>query len=401
MTKKKKRKRQKRSQQKQARREPRRHRARRRTRTESHLRAPAPHRLAGIPDERALMAGLMEMETLGDEPEFADFTLGEHTSDIIGEMMSESDEDIQRLEAAGKEKEIDRLISKARMSALEKAVTPAVKADIRRRLDQLSSRLRQEGQSQCASSMDALSQALDFPAFPWMVFGPVYQAFDDAMREFTGTLMIDMAVAEAAGVPVAELTPEKAASLLADPTVQQRFEALYGQDETLKEVTESQFDQVYDEIRGGLFNGDLTLGLFTVEELLLLGAFLHHQRQLTESEPTYEEASASGVAQAAQRTFQTLNTPERRQRWRARITQLEAKSEELSGPMKGALLFFLDALTEPVKDDYLEPLFIAAYVGEMGLQEERADADPALNEELEETFTQMLERLERGEPALA
>jgi hypothetical protein len=46
-------------------------------------------------------------------------------------------------------------------------------------------------------------------------------------------------------------------------------------------------------------------------------------------------------------------------------------------------------------------LFIAAYVGEMGLQEERADVDPALNEELEETFTQMLERLERGEPALA
>lgn len=400
MTKKKKRKLQKRSQQKQARRGSKRRRAGPRTWAAPHLRTPASRRLAGIPDERTLMEGLMEMETLGDEPEFADFDLGQDIGEIIAKMMTESDADIQRLEAAGKEKEIDRLISKARMAALEKAVTPAVKADIRRRLDQLSRRLQQEGQSQRANSMVALSQMLDFPAFPWVIFGPVNQAFDDAVRELTGSVMIDAAVAEAAGIPTAELTPEKAANLLADPAMQQRLEALFGQDEMLKEVVDSQFDQVYNEITDELFDGEMTLGLFTAEELLLLGAFLHHQRQLTEPEPTDEEASASGVVQAAQRAFQTLNTPERRQRWRARLAQIEAEGDELPGSMKGALLLFHDALTEPVEDDYLESWFIAAYVGEMGLQQERAEADPALNEELEETFTRMLERLERGEPPL-
>jgi hypothetical protein len=44
------------------------------------------------------------------------------------------------------------------------------------------------------------------------------------------------------------------------------------------------------------------------------------------------------------------------------------------------------------------PLFIAAYVGELGLQEKRAEADLAPSEE---TFAQILEQLERGEPPLA
>lgn len=64
------------------------------------------------------------------------------------------------------------------------------------------------------------------------------------------------------------------------------------------------------------------------------------------------------------------------------------------------LLLFRDALTEPVDDDTLVPLLIRAYIGEIGLQQRRAESDPALSEELEETFTQMLERLERGEPPL-
>jgi len=402
MNKKKKRKRQKRSQQKQVRRESRRHRARPGTRAASPFRARALHRWAGIPDERTLMAGLMKAETLGDEPEFADFTLGEDINDIIGEMMAESDEDIQRLEEAGQEEEIDRLISEASMSALAKAVTPAVKADIRHRLDQLSQRLQQEGQSQRASSMAALSQMLDFPAFPWVMFGPVRQAFDDAVREFTGSLLIHMAVAEAAGVPFAELAPGQSANLLADPNVRQRLEALYEQDEMFREVLDSQFDQVYDEFLDDLLDGDLTLGLFTAEELLLLSALIDHQRQLTESgpAPSDEEASASGTLEVAQQTLQMLNTPERRQRWRDRIAQLEADGEELSGPMRAVLLLFRGPLTEPVEDDALIPLLISAYVGETRLQEKCAESDPALSEELEETFTRILERLERDEPPL-
>jgi hypothetical protein len=95
-----------------------------------------------------------------------------------------------------------------------------------------------------------------------------------------------------------------------------------------------------------------------------------------------------------------LNTPERRQRWRARITQLEDDSEGLSGPMRVVLLLFREALTEPIEDDALMPLLISAYVGEIGLQQERAESDPALHEELEDTFTRMLEWLERDESPL-
>jgi hypothetical protein len=400
---KKKRNRQKRSPKKRAQRNSRRRRTRPRTGAAPPFRVPAPLRSAGIPDERTLMAGLMEIDTLGDEPEFADFTLGEEIGDIVGEMIAESDEDIQRLEAAGQEEEIDHLISKARLSALEKAVTPAVKADIRRRLDQLSRRLRQEGQSQRAKSMAALSQMLDFPPFPWVLFGPVRQAFDDAVREFVGSLLIHTAVADAAGVPVAELTPERAAEVLADPTVQQQLEALYKQDGVFREMMDSQSDRAYEELIEDFFNGDLTLELFTAEELVLLNALIYHQRQLEESERELsdKEALASETAQNAQRVFQMLNTPERRQRWRARIAQLEAKSRELPGPMQAALLLFRNALTEPIEDDILMPLLITAYLGEARPQIERMKSDPALREEMEETLHRMLERLERNEPPLA
>jgi hypothetical protein len=402
MTKKKKLKRQKRSPKKGAQRNSRRRRTRPRTRAESPLRVPASHRLAGIPDERTLVEGLMEIETLGDEPEFADFTLGEEIGDIVGEMIAESDEDIQRLEAAGQEKEIEHLMGEASMSALEKAVTPAVKADIRRRLDQLSRRLQQEGQSQRANSIAALSQMLDFPAFPWMMFGPVRQAFDDAVRQFTSSLLFDMAVAEAADVPASELTPDQVANLLADPTVWEQLQARYGQDEMFREVLDSQFDQAYEDSLDDLFDGELTLELFTAEELMLPSALIEHQRRLTESElePTGEEAPASESVQAVQQALQMLNTPERWQRWRDRVAQLEADGKKLSGPMRAVLLLFREALTEPVEDDALMPLLIAAYVGEIDLQQERAEADPALDEELEETFARMLKRLERDEPPL-
>lgn len=403
MTKKKKRKQQKRSQQKQAHRESKRRRARPSPRATSSLRALAPHRLAGIPDERTLVAGMLEMETLGDEPEFADFTLGEDISGIIGEMITGSDKDIQRLEAAGKEKEINHLISKVRMSALEKAVTSAVKADIRRRLDQMSRRLQREGQYQRANSMAALSQMLDFPVFPWVLFGPVHQAFDDAVREFVGSLMVHTAIAKVAGVSVAELTPERVTSLLADPTAQQRFQALREQDEMLREVMDSQFDRVYKEFMNDLFQGNLTLGLFTAEELMLLSALIYRQRQLAKSgpEPSDEKISADEAFQAAQQAVQTLNVPERQQHWRAHIAQQLESGEELSGPMQAALFLFRETLTEPVEDEALMPLLIAAYLGEFRLQQERAKADPTLNEELEEAFAQTLERLERGEPPLS
>jgi hypothetical protein len=136
---------------------------------------------------------------------------------------------------------------------------------------------------------------------------------------------------------------------------------------------------------------------------MLPSTLIEHQRQLTESElePTDEEASASESVRAVQQALQMLNTPERQQRWRARIAQLEADGKKVSGPMRAVLLLFREALTEPVEDDALMPLLIAAYVGEIDLQQERAESDPALSEELEETFTRMLERLERNEPPLA
>lgn len=403
MTKKKKRKRQKRSLQKRAQRESKRRRVQPRTSAASPFRVPAPLRSAGIPDERTLMAGLMEIDTLGDEPEFADFTLGEEVVDIVGEMIAESGKDIQRLEEAGQDEEIDHKISKARMSAMGKAITPAVKADIRRRLDQLSRRLQREGQSQRASGLAAISQILDFPPFPWVLFGPVRDAFDDAVREFINSLLIHTAVADAAGVPLAELTPERAVEVLADPAVRQRLEALYEQDEAFREMLDRQSDQARKGLMEDLFNGDLTLGLFTVEELVLLNALIYHQRQLKESrrELSDEEASASETAQIAQQAFQILNTPERRQRWRTRIAQLEAKSEELSGPMQAALLLFRTALTEPIEDSVLMPLLVTAYLGEARLQIERVESDPALREEMEKTLGQMLERLEHDEPPLA
>lgn len=251
--------------------------------------------------------------------------------------------------------------------------------------------------------MVALSQILDFPPFPWVLFGPVRQAFDDAVREFIGSLMVHTAIAKAAGISIAELTPERVLSLLADPTAQQRFQALREQDEMFREVMDSQFDRVYKEFPDDLFQGNLTLGLFTAEELMLLSALIYRRRQLAKSgpEPSDGKISANEAFQAAQQAVQTLNVPERQQHWRARIAQQLEAGEELSGPMQAALFLLRETLTEPVKDEALMPLLIAAYLGEFRLQQERAEADPALNKELEGTFTQMLERLERGEPPLA
>ena len=103
------------------------------------------------------------MESLADEPEFADFELGEHAAVIVAEAIASTDEEMDRLEEAGDEEAIDRLITQTKSEALQKAVTPAVKADIRHRLERLSRRLHGQGQRQRADSITALISMLDFP----------------------------------------------------------------------------------------------------------------------------------------------------------------------------------------------------------------------------------------------
>ena len=364
---------------------------------------PAPRYPVGIPDERTLVRGMMEMESLADEPEFADFELGEHAVEIIAEMIADFDEEMKHLEEVGDEEEIDKLIADAKVEAIQKVVTPEVKTDIRRRLERLSRRLQEEGQKERADGIAALALMLDFPLFPWMLFEPVRQAFDDVIQRTLNFVMLHQAIAEAAGQPIINLPPDEVADLLADPDIASRLEARYETDEMLREAMNLEFDRFERAFMKRLFTGQVDLALFTTEELAVGLAWYEHEMDKADIEEADEEEESEEkvrlIFKALTDALSYLNTPDRRQQWLARLEQ--AQTEKTWSPDTEAGLGLLRSmLSNPPPAESPNRLLLSAYMSELRKLDERLSTDSNEVQAQEALVAQIRERLRRGEAPL-
>ncbi len=364
---------------------------------------PAPRYPVGIPDERTLVRGMMEMESLADEPEFADFELGEHAVEIIAEMIADFDEEMKHLEEVGDEEEIDKLIADAKVEAIQKVVTPEVKTDIRRRLERLSHRLQEEGQKERADGIAALALMLDFPLFPWMLFEPVRQAFDDVIQRTLNFVMLHQAIAEAAGQPIINLPPDEVADLLADPDIASRLEARYETDEMLREAMNLEFDRFERAFMKRLFTGQVDLALFTTEELAVGLAWYEHEMDKADIEEADEEEESEEkvrlIFKALSDALSYLNTPDRRQQWLARLEQ--AQTEKTWSPDTEAGLGLLRSmLSNPPPAESPNRLLLSAYMSELRKLDERLSTDSNEVQAQEALVAQIRERLRRGEAPL-
>jgi len=364
---------------------------------------PAPRYPVGIPDERTLVRGMMEMESLADEPEFADFELGEHAVEIIAEMIADFDEEMKHLEEVGDEEEIDKLIADAKVEAIQKVVTPEVKTDIRRRLERLSHRLQEEGQKERADGIAALALMLDFPPFPWMLFEPVRQAFDDVIQRTLNFVMLHQAIAEAAGQPIINLPPDEVADLLADPDIASRLEARYETDEMLREAMNLEFDRFERAFMKRLFTGQVDLALFTTEELAVGLAWYEHEMDKADIEEADEEEESEEkvrlIFKALSDALSYLNTPDRRQQWLARLEQ--AQTEKTWSPDTEAGLGLLRSmLSNPPPAESPNRLLLSAYMSELRKLDERLSTDSNEVQAQEALVAQIRERLRRGEAPL-
>jgi len=357
-----------------------------------------------IPEQQTLLHGLMEMESLTDEPEFADFELGEHATAIIVDAIASSDEEVEGLDDVRDEEKIDDAIARAKADALLKIVTPALREDIRHRLQNLSHRLRKTGETERAEGIEALAAMLDQPAFPWLLFGPVQRAFDDMTQDLLGLVVLHQALAEAAGRQSEDLSPDEWEKLLADPEVMRRFDDLYESDEMLQDVIDLQIEKIEDQVSRRLYNGEIELGLFDDQELLLGLAWQDHEIEKAEEEGADDEkeelkAWASLTITAAMETLTYLCTPERQQRWAERLEQVIA-GQHWERDVKTGLNYLLNMLQDPELSEAPGRLFVAAYLSELRRMEGRLATDSSEAEAQEARVQQLKERLARGEPPL-
>jgi hypothetical protein len=363
--------------------------------------APLPE---GMPTLATLASAVMEMESLGDEPEFDGFpsALGEDLPRIVVEAMSETDDDIQRLEAEGDEEGIERLISDARLKALQKLVTPALKAEVRKRLTQLSRRLRREGQKQRADEINTLAQMLDFPAFPWPLFHPLTDAFSQTVEEIMTHLLLHGAITEAAGVSEEDLSPEQVAELSKDPLVMQRLRERYETDEDLRDMLDRRFDRFYHELTRALLEAHLSLGLFTPEELVLWNVLSDHRLAESGIDREGDRFPPEGIkiiAEALKEAVRLLNTPARQARWREHLTRLERNNP--AAEIQALLTIFQGILADSGDPEELENWLFCAFAGEHQQLQDRLDADETLAEQVGAIYERILEQLEQGEPLLS
>jgi len=346
---------------------------------------------------------MMEMESLADEPEFADFELGEHAVEIIAEMIVDFDEELKHLEEVGDEEEIDKLSADAKVEAIQKVVTPEVKTDIRRRLERLSHRLQEEGQKERADGIAALALMLDFPPFPWMLFEPVHQAFDDVIQHILNFVTLRQAIAEAVGQPIIDLPPGEVTDLLADPDIASRLEARYETDEMLREAMNLEFDRFERAFMKRLFTGQVDLALFTTEELAVGLTWYEHEMDKADLEESDEEEESEKkvrlIFKALTDALSYLNTPDRRQQWLARLEQ--AQTEKTWSPDTEAGLGLLRSmLSSPPPAESPNRLLLSAYMGELRKLDERLSTDSNEVQAQEALVVQIRERLRRGEAPL-
>jgi hypothetical protein len=356
-----------------------------------------------LPDQQTLVRGLMEMESLADEPEFDDFELGEHAIELVAEAIASTDKDIGRLEESGDEEAISQLIADATSEALHKAVTPAVKGDIRRRLDRLCRRLRREGQTQRAEHLAALASMLDFPPFPWEMFEPVRRAFDDVVGQTLSYIILHQSVAEAAGRSAEDIEPDEWGSLLEDPEVMRRLEAKWETDEVLQEVMDSQYEKFEEAFTRSLLGGQLDLALFADEELAVGIAYYEHALGQTEVDKLDRSEESYGLThlmvKASTDALRDLSTPARRQRW---LEHLEQARTAKAGPpdIEMGLRILGDDLSNPPDPEGPTQFLLSAYLGELYKRGAQLATDSSTAAHQRARVQEIKERLERGESPL-
>lgn len=357
-----------------------------------------------LPHPAVFAQAFIEMEDLGDEPEFADFAaaLEDDLTAAVVKMIAENDDDMGRLEAAGDQQGVNQLIDDAKLKALQALITPALKAEVRRRLALLARRLQRQGQPQRADRVDALTQMLDWPPFPWAMFRPLADAFDETVGSVTAHLILRHAVAEAAGLPISTLSPERMAELTEDPAVRQRFDERLQSDEDLQDILYQQLDRVHEKLRHDLFEGHLNLALFTLEELVLWDALAQHRLAQVgvdlEEQDELSQQDFEILAKTMEETAHLLNTPARRERWREHLTQME--HEAPAREMQILLATFQDILTDPDALEDLDYWLLGAFAGEHRRFQKLRESDESLSEQLYIVYEQTLERLEQGGPLL-
>jgi hypothetical protein len=315
-----------------------------------------------------------------------------------------TNDEISRLEEAGDEEGIEQLLAQTKLEALQKAVTPAVKADIRRRLEALGRRLRREGQRQRAESIAALASMLDFPAFPWVMFEPVSQALDEVTERTLDLIVLGRSVAEAAGRSAADVGPDEWGSLLKDPQVASGFEALYEADELLQETMQRGFERVEQALTRRVSTGKFDLGLFSAEELALGIAWYEHERGKVEAEPTDEdeESDSQGrlLVEASADALRCINAPDRRQGW---LDRLEKAITERSWPpdIEMGLSILSNELSDLPDPKGPERFLLLVYIGELFNMDNRLSTDSQATQDQGARIKEIKERLEKGEPPLA
>jgi hypothetical protein len=357
-----------------------------------------------LPTSATLAAAMIELEKLGDEPEFDNLDLGEEAVEIVVNMISDSDDEITRLGKKGDQSAVDRLIDDAKLEALQQIVTPALKSDIRRRLARASRRLRREGEKQRADKLDALGPMLDWPGFPWIMFRPLAEAFQNVVEGVLSQVLLHNTIAEAAGVSPQDLSQEQLLELTHDPNVIRHLQERLETDQDMQALLESQTDALFERLQNRLFEGTLNLGLFTTEELALWLALRDYR--LTEAGIDFEQAPfpQEGVqtfADAMNETISLLNTPARRARRREHLARMAREDWEKDQDMALLISLVQDGLDDPDNPEKMGIWLYHALYGEQEQFLKRTETDETLDEQVETLYDQMWQRLEQGETPIS
>lgn len=265
-----------------------------------------------------LMQNLIRIMTdsvkLAEEPEFIDLNLdGEKAAGVSQRWMKKYEKRIADAKKKGSD-EFHEVFDEMRIEVINEMATPAFRKDVDKRLQAMLDRLMTSDDLDRLEMVLLLKPLLGMKSVPWGLCGLILAIFDRTMQQGIQEYEDEKSVYDAVVEALKDEGEEKidVINIIKSPgKLEQIGQKLFGAKPGLRERVEKQILEMVDAFEKELAQGNITLDLFTQEELVLSFQRLQTEigEQFTHAQPT--EEMRQRVFDAIVQAINEIMTPER------------------------------------------------------------------------------------------
>jgi len=340
---------------------------------------------------------------LREEPEFRDLYFDpDKTVEVTVRVMQKHEERAAEVAQASRDEQ-QMFYDDVRIEIIDQLATPQFRRDFLRRLGECQERLKGTNKVKKLEMALFLDPILRQKEVPWGLCGLVTTIYEEtkekALREYEEEQELFEELLEALG---GEADVEELLAMAEDPELLAAFTKKLEAKPALRERIERDIDQWIREIGEAIAQGEVELGLFTEEEILLAMVYFTDYAQRLRPEEYRSEAVSYKFLECMQRAIADIMTPARVEAMEGHLDRLFLTWAKSKDERKRRWAPHVQAVRGSLSSwgGYHEnPILLSEYLYRSKELQERARRGQI--RDLEEKFNALVEKVRRGEKVMA